>query len=286
LHYGSGVWEGIRAYPTANGMAIFRLDEHVARLLYSAEAFGMKISQTTAEIKAAILRTVALNTEANPEQGVYIRPIFYYGENMSLPPGDTEIHFAVTTFPFNYLSAGKPTSLGISSIRRPDPRTTVVGAKIGGFYANAILASNGAKSRGFDEALMLDVKGRVAEGPGANIFLVRNGRISTPQAGHILLGITRASIIEIANLELNKPVRERRLRSGKFRRANEVFLTGTAAEVKAVGSIDGKVIGNGEIGETTQQLREIYLDIVHGRGDYCRGAKLYREWLTPVPQAA
>jgi len=280
LHYGTSVFEGIRAYETPDGPAVFRLRDHVARLFFSASAFGMKIPHTKREIERAILKTVALNKLKE----CYIRPVAFYGEGkMGLVPTGADVRVAVAAWPWGaYLGEHAMISAAISPYIRFHPRSVVPGAKIGGYYATSALAALDAQKRGFDESILLDHEGNVAEGPGENIFIVRRGRLITPNSPSILPGITRDSIMTIAR-DLHIPVAIKKISRRELISADEAFFTGTAAEVAAIGKIDGRRVGGfrrgvhaDTPGPITAKIREHYFDATHGQ------LPKYRKWLSYV----
>jgi branched-chain amino acid aminotransferase len=272
LHYGSGAFEGIRCYKTEKGAAIFRLKEHVERLLNSFSIFGVACPYSHEEIEKAIKETVRVN---NLEEG-YIRPILFFGfGEMGLKNlGKCSIDFAVACWPWGSYLGEKAINAKISSFRRLGKESFRTDAKICGHYVNSILSSKDVRQEGFDEAIMLDYQDNVAEGPGENIFIVKGGKIFTPKLGSILPGITRSSIITIAN-DLGYEVKEKDILQKELLSADECFFTGTAAEVTAIASINGNKIGNGR-GRITEQLKKEYLDAVHGR------SKRYEKWLAYV----
>ena len=268
LHYGSGVFEGIRFYKTSRGRAIFRLKEHVDRLFTSAESLFMKVPYSKEQIFNAIKETVKLNSA---EEG-YIRPIIFYGYGkMGLNPEGASIDAAVAVWPWaKYL--GDKVKVKISKYIRIHPESLQADKKVTGHYVNSILASMDAKSSGYDESLLLDYKGNIAEGPGENFFIVKNGIIYTPKLGKILPGITRASIIEVAK-DMKLQVVEQELTKKDIEEADEAFFTGTAAEVTLIESIDDKKFTKFQISE---KLKEKYIDIVKGKN------KEYLKWLAFV----
>lgn len=272
LHYGSGVFEGIRFYETEKGSAIFRLKEHVARLFYSAKALGMKIPYSQKQISAAIVRTV----KSNKIKAGYIRPLcfFDYGK-MGLNPVGAPVSVAVACWPWGSYLGGKPIRVKTSQYIRLHPSSVVGDAKVCGHYVNSILASLEIKKAKFDEALFLDYRGYVAEGPGENLFFIKKGVLHTPKPGSILLGITRDSVLKIAK-DLKIKIREGGYKKQDLYRADELFFTGTAAEVQPIGSLDNKKIKDGKIGELTKKIRNIYLDTVSGL------LPKYKKWLTYV----
>ena len=272
LHYGSGVFEGIRFYETSKGPAIFRLKKHVDRLFYSAKSLALKIPFSRKEISAAICQTVRVNKIS----AGYIRPLafFDYGK-MGLNPIGAPVSVAIACWPWGSYLGGKPIRVKTSKLIRLHPDSVVADAKVCGHYINSILASLEIKKAKFDEALFLDYRGFVAEGPGENIFFLKKGALHTPQLGSILAGITRDSIIEIAK-DFGVSTREGNYRLKDFYSADEIFFTGTAAEVQPIGSLDSQKIGDGKIGSLTKKLRENYLAAVAGK------IPKYKKWLTIV----
>lgn len=273
LHYGSGSFEGIRCYKTEKAPAIFRLKEHVERMLNSFSIFGVPSPYSQQEIEKAIIETVKVN---KLEEG-YIRPILFfgYGEMGLKNLGKCEINLAIACWPWGAYLGDKAIDVEISNFRRISPLSFKTDAKICGHYVNSILASLSVKQHGHDEAVMLDDAGNVAEGSGENIFLVKDNKIYTPKLGSILAGITRDSIITIAR-DLGYEVKEENISVEQLLSADECFMTGTAAEVTAIKKINNKKIGNGDIGKITAQLKKAYLDAVHGRN------KKYENWLSYV----
>ncbi|HVO28633.1 MAG TPA: branched-chain amino acid transaminase [Candidatus Paceibacterota bacterium] len=273
LHYGSSVYEGIRAYDTPHGPAIFRLHDHVDRLFRSAAALSIKVPYSEHAIEDAIIKTVA----ANKLRECYIRPLIFYGEGqMTLFPRGAKVHIAVAAWPWGaYLGGSKVLSTCLSPYIRFHPRSIAPGAKIGGYYATSVMATIDARRRGFDECIMLDHEGYLAEGPGENIFVAKHGKLFTPRSPSILSGITRASVVQIAR-DLGIPVATRKISAAELRSADEAFFTGTAAEVAAIGKVDGKKIGDGGLGRITQRVRSAYLEAVHGR------LPRYKKWLAPA----
>ncbi len=272
LHYGSGVFEGVRFYETSKGSAIFRLKEHTARLFYSAKSLAMKVPFSQKEISAAICKTVRVNKISSG----YIRPLafFDYGK-MGLNPIGAPVSVAIACWPWGSYLGGKPIRVKTSKLIRLHPDSVVADAKVCGHYINSILASLEIKKAKFDEALFLDHRGFVAEGPGENIFFLKKGVLHTPKLGSILAGITRDSIVEIAK-DFGIPTKEGNYRLKDLYSAEELFFTGTAAEVQPIGSLDSKKIGDGRVGLITAKLRETYLAAVAGK------IPKYKKWLTLV----
>jgi branched-chain amino acid aminotransferase len=277
LHYGSSVFEGIRVYNTSHGPAVFRLKEHIDRLFFSASAFDIKIPYSKAQIERTILNLVA----KNKFKECYVRPIAFFGENeMRLNPVKARVRLAIAAWPWGkYLGERAVLSVGISKYIRFHPDSIVPGAKIGGFYATSVLASIEARKRKFDECLLLDHEGYVAEGPGENIFIVKNGHLIAPESPSILPGITRDSVIAIAR-DLKIPVIKKRVSRKELFAADEVFLSGTAVEIGAIGKIEGRRVGRGaaagKAGPLTLKIREAYNAATHG------GAPKRLKWLAFV----
>ncbi len=269
LHYGGGVFEGIRAYETEKGPAVFRLKEHLKRLFFSSSVLGMKIPFSRKEIEKAIIDLI----KVNKVKQCYIRPLVIFGYGvMGLYPKKAPINVIISLWTWKkYL--GKNLKVKVSKFIRIHPQSTVVEAKICGHYVNSILASIEAKKEGFDEALLLDYKGFVAEGPGENIFLVKNKKILTPKKGSILPGITRDTIITIAKQKLNLKVEEKEITLKELKNADELFFAGTAVEVSPIVQVDKTIIGGGKEGEITKKIRELYQRIVSGK------ESRYLKWL-------
>jgi len=273
LHYGSSVFEGVRFYNTPKGPAIFKLKDHTKRLFYSASALNMKIPFSEEELNKAQLDIV----KVNEVKSGYIRPLAFYGYGkMGLNPEGAKLNIIVAAWPWGSYLGGKPISVKVSKYIRIHPQSVITDAKISGYYTNSILASLEIQKENYDEALLLDFEGNVAEGPGENLFIIKNGNIYTPQLGTILPGITRASIIEILDKEFDIKVVERKITLDEVKNADEVFYTGTAAEIQPIGSIDDKNIANGKAGELTIQIRKSFMDIVEGRNPK------YEHWLSYV----
>ncbi|MCX5719225.1 MAG: branched-chain amino acid transaminase [Nitrospirae bacterium] len=276
LHYGLGVFEGIRCYETKEGPAIFRLDEHIERLFNSAHIFLLEIPYSKEEIKDAIIKTVRVNKIKE----CYIRPLVYIGFGaMGLYPKGNPINVAIAVWSWGAYLGDKGLKEGIrvktSSFIRNHVNATMTRGKVCGYYINSQLAKKEAISCGFDEAILLDTEGYVSEGSGENIFIVRNGILKTTPLTSILEGITRNSIIEIAQDEGIKVTEERFTRDEVYI-SDEAFFTGTAAEVTPIREVDGRSIGNGKPGTITKKLQSIFFDIVWGKN------KKYKAWLTKV----
>ena len=274
LHYGMAVFEGVRAYRTAEGTAIFRLREHTERLLRSAHILQIPVPFTLETLMDAQCQVVAQN---RLEEG-YIRPLVYLGsEKMGVSPRGAQTHVAIAAWPWGAYLGEEALQQGIrvkvSSYTRHHPNITLCKAKASGNYMNSILANNEATADGYDEALLLDVEGFVAEGSGENLFMVKRGVLYTPDLSSALEGITRDSIIQLAQ-EMGITVLERRISRDELYTADEVFFTGTAAEVTPIREIDRRVIGRGARGPLTEKLQSAYFDCVKGR------APAHRNWLT------
>ena len=277
LHYGSGVFEGIRCYATEKGSFIFRLKEHVDRMYRSAEAYEMEIPYTRGEIEEAIRETIRVNGL----DACYIRPIAFFGyHHLGLNPIGCPVDCAIAVWPWGAYLGEEAAEGGIrctfSPWRRIDPNTLPVKSKAVGHYLNSILASLDAKERGFAEAILLDTKGYVAEGPGENIFAVKNGVLYTPEAdSSILPGITRASVIELAR-DMGYEVVEKRMTKEELLSADEAFFTGTAAEIAPIREIDNVTIGGSKKGEVTSVIKRKFFDVLNAREEK------YMKWLAPV----
>jgi branched-chain amino acid aminotransferase len=276
LHYGLGVFEGIRCYKTSKGPAIFRLDDHVDRFFNSAHIFMMDIPFTRKEIRDAIIETVRVNKVKE----CYIRPLAYIGYGaMGLYPKDNPIRVSIAVWPWGAYLGDEGIEKGIrvkvSSFTRHHVNVDMTRGKVAGYYVNSQLAKKEAVVCGYDEAVMLDTEGYVSEGSGENIFIVRNGVIKTTPLTSILEGITRDSIIRIAK-DNRIPVNEERFTRDELYIAEEAFLTGTAAEVTPVREVDGRRIGSGQRGKLTQKLQSIFFRIVKGSD------RKYDSWLTRI----
>jgi branched-chain amino acid aminotransferase len=267
LHYGMGAFEGIRAYHAERGTAIFRLQDHIGRLFQSAHILRMAIPFNETDINAASCDVI----RENRLDSAYIRPMCYYGsEGMGLRADNLKVHTMVAAWEWgSYLGAEgleKGIRIKTSSYTRHHVNITMCKAKANGNYINSMLALQEALDCGYDEALLLDNEGYVAEGSGENIFIVRNGTLFTPDLTSALEGITRNTIITLAE-EAGYPVKEKRITRDEVYIADEAFFTGTAAEVTPIRELDGRVIGNGKRGPVTEQLQTGYFDLVHGKRD-------------------
>ncbi|MDY6776747.1 MAG: branched-chain amino acid transaminase [Candidatus Nanohaloarchaea archaeon] len=275
LHYGSAVFEGIRAYDTVDGTQVFRLDAHLDRFYSSAEPYGIDIPYRKEELKEEILELI----RENGLESCYIRPIAFYGYGeMGVNPGDNPVHVAVAAWPWGaYLGEDaieKGVDVQVSSWRKYRSDMIPTNAKTTGAYVNSMLATREAESNGFTEAVLLDAEGYVAEGPGENLFLVKDGRIVTPDlSSSILEGITRKSVLEIAE-DLGYEVEERKVARGELYGADELFFSGTAAEVTPIKKVGEVEVG--EKGEVTDEIQSRFFDVVEGK------AEGYSDWLEPV----
>ncbi|HYA70871.1 MAG TPA: branched-chain amino acid transaminase [Thermoplasmata archaeon] len=280
LHYGVGVFEGIRAYPTARGGAVFRLREHVDRLVTSARFYHMPIPYSPEEISRAILETQA----ANGILPSYIRPLVYRGEPaLGVKNLKGKVSLAIAAIPAKkYLGDGSETGVRakISPFRKPPSEALPSFAKATGNYANSYLAGADAAKDGYEEAILLDSRGFVAEGTGENIFVVRNGTVYTPGLeSDILLGITRDSVIRIAS-DLGLPVVQKLISVNELLSADEAFFSGTYAEIAPIKEIGHYTIGSKVPGPVTQKIMDVFFQALRGE------VPAYAGWLTPVPPIA
>lgn len=276
LHYGLSVFEGLRAYKTARGTAIFRLKEHTDRLFNSAHIYMMKLPWDLATLMDAQRQVV----RENQLESCYVRPIAFYGsEKMGVSPKGASVHVAIAAWPWGaYLGADgleKGIRVKTSSFARHHVNVTMARAKIASTYANSILANMEATDHGYDEGLLLDVDGFVAEGAGENLFIVKDGVIYEPEIASALTGITRNTIHRLAK-DLDLALVTRRLTRDDVYIADEAFFTGTAAEVTPIRELDGRVIGAGKRGPITEKLQTAFFDIVNGRSEK------YNDWLAYV----
>ena len=280
LHYGLAVFEGVRAYDTADGPAIFRVQDHTARLVNSARIYMMRIPYEPATLVAAQREVV----RANALGACYIRPIAYYGaEKMGVSPRGATVHVAIAAWPWGAYLGPEAHERGIrvktSSYARHHVNVTMARAKLAATYANSILATLEAAQDGYDEALLLDVDGFVAEGAGENLFIVKSGRLYEPELTSALAGITRDTVITLAR-ERGYEIVARRLTRDDVYLADEAFFCGTAAEVTPVVELDRRAIGDGRPGPVTRALQRAFFDVVAGRD------ARHSDWLTPVAVGA
>jgi branched-chain amino acid aminotransferase len=276
LHYGMAVFEGVRAYKTAQGPAIFRLDEHTKRWFNSAKIFQMQMPYSQEELMQAQLEVV----KANHLESCYLRPIAWIGsEKLGISPKGNQILVSIAAWQWGAYLGEDGLNKGIrvktSSFSRHHVNVSLVRAKASGYYINSILANQEVTAHGYDEALLLDTDGYVSEGSGENVFIVRDGVIYTPDLASCLAGITRESIIQIAH-DLGFEVREKRITRDEMYCSDEAFFTGTAAEVTPIRELDDRIIGNGGRGPVTEKIQNVFFDTVTGKNDK------YRSWLTYV----
>lgn len=275
IHYGTSVFEGIRGYWNSKNLYIFRLQDHIKRFRNSGKVYSISLRFTDKEIADAIIQICKKN---NVKESCYIRPFYFVGKhgiNLHVTE-NTPTHAAIVMFPFGELFNKNGIKVGISSWRRIHDISTPPLAKMGGNYLNSILATQESKRNGYDEAVLLDHLGNISEAPGENIFIIRDGKLLTPPTSSSALeGITKDSVIKIAK-DLGYQTIEREIPRTEIYFADEVFLTGTAAEITPVISIDGKQVGNGKVGKITGGIRKIYSDITMGKN------KKYSSWITPV----
>ena len=275
IHYGTSVFEGLRGYWNSKNLNIFRLQDHIKRFRNSGKVYSIALRFTDKEIANAIIQICKKN---NVKESCYIRPFYFVGKhgiNLHVTE-NTPTHAAIVMFPFGELFNRNGIKVGISSWRRIHDISTPPLAKMGGNYLNSILATQESKRNGYDEAILLDHLGNISEAPGENIFIVRDGKLLTPPpSSSALEGITKDSVVKIAE-DLGYQIVEREIPRTEIYFADEVFLTGTAAEISPVISIDGKRVGNGKVGEITENIRKAYSDITMGKN------KKYSKWITSV----
>jgi branched-chain amino acid aminotransferase len=276
LHYGLAVFEGVRAYKTVDGTAIFRLKEHTERLFNSAHIYRMPMPWDRATLMEAQKEVV----RANKLESCYLRPIAFYGsEKMGVSPKGAKTHVAIAAWPWGAYLGEEGMEKGIrvktSSHARHHVNVSMCRAKYSGTYANSILANMEAVEHGYDEALLLDVDGFVAEGAGENLFVVKDGQIYEPEIASALIGITRASVHALAK-ELGYSVISKRLTRDDLYIADEAFFTGTAAEVTPIRELDGRQIGEGRRGPITTKIQSLFFDVVNGR------VPAHADWLAKV----
>jgi len=276
LHYGMGVFEGVRAYKTDNGPAIFRLEDHTNRLFDSAKIMNMEIPFTKDAINQAQLDAVKINNL----DSAYLRPMCFYGsEGMGLRADGLKVHCIIAAWHWGaYLGEDSMTQgirIKTSSYTRHHVNISMCKAKANGHYINSMLALQEAMADGYDEALLLDVDGFVAEGSGENIFIIKDNIIYTPDLTSALNGITRNTVMRIAN-DLGYDVVEKRITRDEVYIADEAFFSGTAAEVTPIRELDNRPIGEGGRGPISEKIQTLFFDAVHGRDPR------YTDWLTPI----
>ena len=278
LHYGTGVFEGVRCYDTEIGPAVFRHQEHVDRLFKSASLYYMDIPFTQEQVRQATLDLIA----RNGMRSCYIRPLVYRGYGtMGLFPLDAPVDVSIAVWEWGaYLGEegkAKGVRAKVSSWRRLSPQSMIPAAKASGQYLNSVLAKIESHKAGYEEGILLDEHGHVCEGTGENIFVVRDGIIATPPStSSILDGISRKTAVQLAG-DLGVEVVERHISRAELYLADEIFLTGTAAELVPVREVDDHTVGTGEPGEVTRAVQGAFEDVLYGRDER------YREWLDPVP---
>jgi len=276
LHYGLSVFEGVRAYKTDAGTAIFRLQDHTNRLFNSAHIYQIPMPYDRDTINAAQVEVV----RANRLESCYLRPLVFYGsEKMGVSPKGAKVHVAIAAWPWGAYLGEEALQNGIrvkiSSYARQHVNVTMPRAKVATTYANSIIANAEALQDGYDEALLLDTEGFVAEGAGENIFIVQDGQLCEPEIASALTGITRSTIHALA-AELGIPVHTRRLTRDDIYIADEAFFTGTAAEVTPIREVDNRRIGAGRRGPVTEKLQQAFFDLIGGRNPK------FGHWLTAV----
>lgn len=281
LHYGSGVFEGLRCYDTTDGPAVFRLEAHLKRLFASAEVYGIEIPYPLNELAAAVRSVI----ERNEFTSCYIRPICFYGsDGLGLHPRNCPVEVVILAWPWATYLGSEGVERGIRATVSPwlkfHSEMMPTTAKACGQYLNSILAVRDAVARGFDEALLLDAYGYVAEGSGENLFIVHGDKVVTNEGRHsILMGVTRDAVIEIA-CDLGFPVETRAIQLDDLLKGDEAFLTGTAAEVTPIREVDGSLIGQGVRGPITKRIQETFFAATQGR------ESRYRHWLYRVTEPA
>jgi branched-chain amino acid aminotransferase len=280
LHYGTGVFEGVRSYSTADGTAIFRLDAHLRRFFNSASLYEIEIPYTQRELHNATLELVGRNNIGNG----YIRPLAFFGaHSMSVWPQGCPVSVALIAFPRGEYLGKDGIERGVrvmfSSTRRFHSSMIPTAGKACGQYINSVRAVQEAFRKGYDEAILLNMDGNVAEGSGENLFIVKNGKVITNEGdASILMGITREAILQIA-ADLGFPVEVRNMTPKDVLSADEVFFSGTAVEVTPIREVDSTVIGNGRRGPITEKIQSTFFDVVHGKIDR------YKDWLSYVTAA-
>ncbi len=281
LHYGLAVFEGVRAYKTVDGTAIFRLKEHTDRLFNSAHIYMMKIPFSREELNEAQKEVV----RANELTECYIRPIAFYGsEKMGVSPKGATVHVAIAAWPWGAYLGAEGLEKGIrvktASVQRHHVNVNMARAKFSGTYANSILANLEATEHGYDEGLLLDTEGFVAEGAGENLFVISDGQVYEPEIASALTGITRSTVHTLVKEVLGQQVITRRLTRDDVYIADEAFFTGTAAEVTPIRELDRRTIGEGKAGPITKKIQKAFFDVVTGKD------KKHKDWLTSVEPAA
>ena len=275
IHYGTSIFEGIRGYWSSKNLYIFRLNDHIKRFRNSGKFYNITFNFSDKQIENAVLNLCKKN---KIRESCYIRPFYFvgqYGINLHVTK-KAPTHVAIFSFPFGDLFNKNGITATISKWRKFSDLSTPIQAKMGGNYLNSVLATQDAKQKGFDEAILLDQSGNVSEAPGENIFLVKNNKLITPTlSASALDGITQKSIITLAK-NMNLEVKVRKVSKKELKFADEIFLSGTAAEITPIIKLDKKKIGDGKVGKTTKSLMTSYAEIVMNKN------KKYSHWLTPV----
>ena len=275
IHYGTSVFEGIRAYWNSNNLYMFRLDEHIKRFRNSGKFYSMSLNFSDEQIKKAL---ISLCKKNKMKKSCYLRLFYFigqYGINLHVTK-KAPTHVAIFMFPFGDLFSKNGITAGVTSWRKFSDASTPTQAKMGGNYLNSIIATNEAKKKGFDEAILLDLSGNVSEAPGENIFIVKNEELITPPiSSSALKGITRDTIIKIAK-DLRYKASIKNIRKNQLYSADEIFLCGTAAEITPIIKIDRKKVANGKVGRITKEFMDKYTEIVMNKN------KKYSRWLTEV----
>jgi branched-chain amino acid aminotransferase len=273
LNYGTAVFEGIRFYESEAGARIFHMDAHLDRLLASAGKMGIPVRWSKQDIKHACMETV----RASGLHSGYIRPQIQFGLSTPGLGATTVVEMTVFAWPLGAYRESETLKVMLSPFERLSPKTGDIEAKVVGFYTNSHFNYAHAHQHGADDAIMLDVNGNVAEASSSNVFIVRNGELLTPKTGFILKGITRATVMELARNELGLTVKEAVLGPDDLRNCDEMFLTGTAAEIDPVSEFNGVTLGDGGIGPITAQIDKLYSSVTRG------GAAYKEDWYDTVP---
>lgn len=279
LHYGMGAFEGIRAYSTPKGTAIFRLQEHLKRLYDSSKIMGFKMPVPIEESERACREIV----KKNGLEECYIRPLAFIGDgSMGVYAPNNPVRYVIACWKWGAYLGEEGLKRGIrakvSSFTRHHPNATMNKAKVTGNYVNSMLAKREARECGYDEAILLDPMGLVAEGSGENLFLVRDGILTTPPLPNVLGGITRDTVLQLAS-DLKIPTQVRNIARDELYIAEEAFYSGTAAEITPIREVDGRQVGEGKMGPNTQKIQELYFKTVRGEGG---NAERTARWLTNV----
>ena len=273
IHYGTSAFEGIRAYWNDENLYIFRLDDHIKRFKETLQYYNLKTQYSEKILKDAIINLCKKN---KIKHSCYIRPVCFVGNHgIQLHTRDAPTHVCIFTLIFDDIFSKNGINMGISQWRKFSNKSTPMQAKMGGNYLNSIIATNDAKSRNFDEALLLDMKGNVSEAPGENIFILKNNNLITPKISSALDGITKKTVFEIAK-KMKLKVKHDTIAKRQLFTADEIFITGTATEIVPIISIDKRKISHGRIGTMTRKIMSRYIDITSNRD------KKYSKWLTKV----